>query len=108
MVKIGQEIQKAYGLATFWLTLYLLIFISILTDHFRFDFLFCLGEYVKRNFARWAKQYEASKTQDIAAMDQLMTWLGKHFPANEMTTLTHGDFRLGYFSNFYSFRYHLY
>jgi len=52
-----------------------------------------VGEYLKRNFARWSKQYEASKTGPIEAMDKLTAWLTEHMPDNEMITLVHGDFR---------------
>ena len=52
------------------------------------------GDFVKRNFARWARQYEASKTDNIEAMDQLMQWLPARMPQNEKTTIVHGDFRL--------------
>lgn len=51
--------------------------------------------YVARQIARWSKQYEASKTEDIPAMDRLIEWLPGHIPANEETTLAHGDYRLG-------------
>jgi aminoglycoside phosphotransferase (APT) family kinase protein len=53
------------------------------------------GNYVARQIARWSKQYEASKTGDIPAMDRLMDWLPRHIPPRDETTLTHGDFRLG-------------
>jgi len=52
------------------------------------------GEFVKRNFARWAKQYEASKTEDIPAMNKLMQWLTDNMPTNEQCTIVHGDFRI--------------
>ncbi len=51
--------------------------------------------YVARQIARWSKQYEASKTGDIPAMDRLTEWLPSHIPAREETTLAHGDYRLG-------------
>ena len=49
---------------------------------------------MKRNFTRWACQYEASKTSDIESMDKLMKWLGENMPTNEQCTVVHGDFRL--------------
>ena len=52
-----------------------------------------LGNYVKRNFNRWARQYEASKTDEIPAMTELMKWLPERMPTNERTTIVHGDFR---------------
>ncbi|HTY65598.1 MAG TPA: phosphotransferase [Alphaproteobacteria bacterium] len=51
--------------------------------------------YVARQIARWSKQYEASKTGEIPAMDRLTEWLPRHIPAREETTLAHGDYRLG-------------
>ena len=51
--------------------------------------------YVGRQIARWSKQYEASKTGEVAEMDRLMAWLPQNVPAREETTLVHGDFRLG-------------
>lgn len=52
------------------------------------------GGYVARQVSRWTRQYEASKTDDIPAMDALIQWLAAHVPAGDETTLTHGDFRL--------------
>ncbi|KAL9981221.1 hypothetical protein ACROYT_G009895 [Oculina patagonica] len=52
------------------------------------------GSYIRRQTERWAKQYEASKTHDIPAMDKLIAWLLENVPANDSTTVVHGDFRL--------------
>ncbi|KAL8615272.1 hypothetical protein ACOMHN_051764 [Nucella lapillus] len=52
------------------------------------------GQFVERNFRRWAKQYEASKTMEISSMERLMEWIPLHLPANERVTVVHGDFRL--------------
>jgi aminoglycoside phosphotransferase (APT) family kinase protein len=51
--------------------------------------------YVARQIARWSKQYEASKTADIPAMDRLIEWLPRNIPARDETTIAHGDYRLG-------------
>ena len=51
--------------------------------------------YVARQVARWTKQYEASIIDPIPEMDRLIEWLPKHIPANDETTIAHGDFRLG-------------
>lgn len=51
--------------------------------------------YAERQVARWTKQYEASKTEPIEAMDWLSAWLPAHIPASEEATIAHGDFRLG-------------
>ena len=52
-----------------------------------------LENYIKRNFTRWVKQYEVSKTQDIPAMTEIMEWIKDNLPENESTTVIHGDFR---------------
>ncbi|MDM8356289.1 phosphotransferase [Pandoraea communis] len=54
------------------------------------------GDYIARQIARWSKQYRASETETIDAMDQLIEWLPAHLPADvpEHTTIVHGDFRL--------------
>ena len=50
---------------------------------------------MRRNFTRWAKQYEAAKTHEISAMDKLIEWLPQHLPSDdkELCTIVHGDFR---------------
>ena len=53
-----------------------------------------LGNYIRRQTERWAKQYEASKTHEIPTMDQLIAWLLDNVPENDTTTVVHGDFRL--------------
>ena len=52
------------------------------------------GSYVARQISRWGKQYKASETETIPAMDQLLDWLPAHLPANDETVLVHGDYRL--------------
>lgn len=62
-----------------------------------------LGQYGRRDgffdrlISRWTRQYRASQTQDIPAMERLIEWLPLHVPpaaAAAPVTLTHGDFRL--------------
>ena len=53
-----------------------------------------VGGYMGRQVARWSKQYEASKTDDLPAMDKLMVWLPENMPDDSETTIVHGDFRL--------------
>ena len=48
---------------------------------------------MKRNFDRWARQYQASMTEEIPAMNELMKWLSERMPTNEKVTIVHGDFR---------------
>jgi aminoglycoside phosphotransferase (APT) family kinase protein len=51
------------------------------------------GRYVERQVGRWSKQYKASETQAIEAMDRLIEWLPEHLPPPGVTTLVHGDLR---------------
>jgi aminoglycoside phosphotransferase (APT) family kinase protein len=52
------------------------------------------GNYVARQVARWTKQYRASETETIEAMDRLIEWLPAHIPADEETSIVHGDYRM--------------
>ncbi len=52
------------------------------------------GDYLARQIARWSKQYRASETERIEAMDHLIDWLPSRIPPGETTCLVHGDFRL--------------
>jgi aminoglycoside phosphotransferase (APT) family kinase protein len=53
------------------------------------------GNYYDRQIGRWSKQYLASKTEEIEAMDRLMAWLPDNIPEQPKTVIVHGDFRLG-------------
>ncbi|MBI4588898.1 MAG: phosphotransferase, partial [Candidatus Rokubacteria bacterium] len=53
------------------------------------------GNYFARQIHRWTAQYRASETEAIPAMDRLITWLPEHIPADDETTIVHGDYRLG-------------
>jgi len=52
------------------------------------------GNYFERQIARWIKQYEASKTEDIPSFDALIDWLPRNIPPGDETAIAHGDFRL--------------
>ena len=52
------------------------------------------GGYLARQIARWSKQYRASETEKIEAMDRLIDWLPGNIPASDETTLVHGDYRI--------------
>ncbi len=61
-----------------------------LSDYGRHDGFF------ERLISRWTRQYRASETQYIEAMERLVEWLPQHIPpagAHEIT-LVHGDYRL--------------
>jgi aminoglycoside phosphotransferase (APT) family kinase protein len=52
------------------------------------------GNYFERQISRWTKQYRASETEKIAAMDSLIEWLPQHIPAGDESSIVHGDYRL--------------
>jgi aminoglycoside phosphotransferase (APT) family kinase protein len=52
------------------------------------------GEYIARQVARWSKQYQASETEKIDAMDRLIAWLPENIPAGDETRIVHGDYRI--------------
>jgi len=52
------------------------------------------GNYFQRQIDRWTKQYRASETEKIEAMDRLIEWLPANVPAGEATSIVHGDFRI--------------
>jgi aminoglycoside phosphotransferase (APT) family kinase protein len=52
------------------------------------------GNYFARQIARWTKQYQASETEKIEAMDRLIDWLPAHIPPGEETAVVHGDYRM--------------
>jgi len=53
------------------------------------------GNYYERQISRWTKQYLASKTEEIEAMEKLMAWLPDNIPEQKKTVVVHGDYRLG-------------
>jgi aminoglycoside phosphotransferase (APT) family kinase protein len=52
------------------------------------------GNYFERQIGRWSRQYRASETEPLEAMDRLIDWLPRHIPPGEETTVVHGDYRL--------------
>ncbi|MEX1035308.1 MAG: phosphotransferase family protein [Sneathiella sp.] len=51
-------------------------------------------DYLARQINRWTKQYKASETESIEAMDNLMAWLPGNIPPGDETAIVHGDYRL--------------
>ncbi len=51
--------------------------------------------YIARQLKTWTRQYEASKTQEMPAMDKLIATLQQHLPEDGAATIVHGDFRPG-------------
>ncbi|GMV00969.1 MAG: acyl-CoA dehydrogenase [Burkholderiales bacterium] len=52
------------------------------------------GNYFARQIGRWSRQYQASETEPIEAMNRLIEWLPGHVPDSDETSIVHGDFRL--------------
>ena len=52
------------------------------------------GNYFARQIGRWSRQYQASETGKIEAMDNLIAWLPANIPGGEETAVVHGDYRL--------------
>jgi aminoglycoside phosphotransferase (APT) family kinase protein len=50
--------------------------------------------YVARQVDRWSKQYRASETEKIDAMERLIGWLPAHIPSAGPARLVHGDYRI--------------
>ncbi len=56
------------------------------------------GNYFERQIGRWSRQYRASVTEPIEAMDRLIEWLPAHIPDSArdeaQVSIVHGDYRL--------------
>ncbi|MDO9429922.1 MAG: phosphotransferase [Pseudomonadota bacterium] len=52
------------------------------------------GNYMGRQVDRWTKQYKASETEHLEEMERLIEWLPRSLPAQERTSVVHGDYRL--------------
>lgn len=52
------------------------------------------ANYVGRQLDRWSKQFEASKTDPMPDMDNLIAWLREREPPADEVSIVHGDFRL--------------
>lgn len=51
--------------------------------------------YFARQIARWTRQWELSRTRDLADIDRLIRWLPDQIPEDDTVGIVHGDFRLG-------------
>lgn len=49
--------------------------------------------YVKRQVEGWTRRYAASRTDDIAAVDQVSAWLAAHMPVSGPPALIHNDYK---------------
>ena len=52
------------------------------------------GNYFARQIGRWSRQYQASETEKLEAMDNLIAWLPNNIPAGDETAIVHGDYRM--------------
>jgi len=53
------------------------------------------GDYFERQFDRWSRQYRASETGRLDAMEFLIDWLPRHLPPDDgQVSLIHGDYRI--------------
>lgn len=52
------------------------------------------GNYFARQIDRWTKQYRASETEKIDAMEHLIAWLPNNIPPGDDTSIVHGDYRM--------------
>ncbi len=50
--------------------------------------------FVERNLRRWGKQWEANKTRELPAIDELGARLTKALPQSGSPAIVHGDYRL--------------
>ena len=51
--------------------------------------------YFQRQIRRWTRQWEISRTRSLDDIDALIEWLPRNLPADEITTIVHGDYRVG-------------
>ena len=52
------------------------------------------GNYFGRQIARWSRQYQEARSEDISALEALIEWLPANIPVGDQTTIVHGDYRL--------------
>jgi aminoglycoside phosphotransferase (APT) family kinase protein len=52
------------------------------------------GNYFERQIGRWTKQYRASETEVMPAMEQLIAFLPATLPDQTATRIVHGDYRI--------------
>ncbi len=52
------------------------------------------GNYFARQIDRWTKQYRLSETDTVDAIERLVEFLPRTVPAQERTSVVHGDYRI--------------
>lgn len=53
------------------------------------------GNYFLRQVSRWTRQWQTARTRDVPEIDAIARWLPCNVPADDTTTIVHGDYRLG-------------
>jgi len=51
--------------------------------------------YLERQLRRWSTQWEASKTRELSAIDEVHALLSRAVPAQHAVAVAHGDYRFG-------------
>ncbi|WP_341209350.1 phosphotransferase family protein [uncultured Sphingomonas sp.] len=52
------------------------------------------GNYFERQVARWTRQYRGAETEPMPLMERLIDFLPRTVPAQERTSIVHGDYRV--------------
>ncbi len=52
------------------------------------------GNFFERQVARWTKQYRATQTEEIPALERTIEWLTATVPPQEGSAIIHGDYRM--------------
>ncbi len=52
------------------------------------------GNYYARQVHRWSEQYLLSETRNNDSMNKMIEWLPDNIPANDDSTIVHGDYRI--------------
>ncbi len=52
------------------------------------------GNYFERQVARWTRQYRGAETEPMPAMERLIEFLPRTVPAQDRTSIVHGDYRV--------------
>jgi aminoglycoside phosphotransferase (APT) family kinase protein len=52
-------------------------------------------DYFPRQIARWTRQWNLSRLRDDPNIDKLIDWLPRNVPADDLCTISHGDYRIG-------------
>lgn len=52
------------------------------------------GNYFERQVMRWTRQYRASQTDELTAMESLIDYLPRSLPEQSRVAIVHGDYRI--------------